>query len=769
MKLLRDDLVIYPAEDSSKKFFVQNPSTNGLYEFDEKEYYLINALKSPYHERVLLTKFNAKFGEKATLEFLTDFIATLDAWELLTDNSERNVSEKHTSKAEKQSPDAFQLTNTKYLNHWSWFCPETFLDKLVGIVQLFRYFVVLLPLLFLVAVVGFISNMHLFEEDLPQGLLLFNFIQHTIYCMFTINLMTVTVKGCIARYFKLRTPSFGVMLAYGLIPEFDIRINIEEKTDRKTKLWLCSASTWVRLFLISIGIILWLVLRQRGTTVSILGIALAWYSLFTLFIIANPLLGGDGYRFLAVYFRMPDLRQKANRSLRYLFSTPPAVIAKYTDKNFALRSYALLSIFLIISILIFVGHTLGHWLKENYRGLGIVLFVAIIVYLIFRYRHLSKASKALRRNIQQTKQMPFTDKASADGSGNQNGTMPSTFISGIRRVRWLRCLFTSMVVILFLPYQYETGGSAVVSPVLNQRIYSESKGIVEKVYYNGGEWLPKGTLIAEMQHYRQEKDVELTRHAIDKKREEINILLTTPLDEEVEMAKEELLTAKLKFKYSQDDYNRAETLYKEEIASLVTYLDAKARMELDQQDAAEREANLIYIENQVNEHTIESGKLELAILLRELQFYEEELERTKLRMPNDGRIITMNLQNLENKFLDDSVFLAEIEVDSRVQIEILIPESDISQISVGGKVQFKPQLYPNKAITGQVTFIYPVTEKASFGTVLKVVSVIPNENFFLKTGMTGYAKIEGDEMLVVQAFTRALISFFLIEFWSWLP
>jgi multidrug efflux pump subunit AcrA (membrane-fusion protein) len=139
-------------------------------------------------------------------------------------------------------------------------------------------------------------------------------------------------------------------------------------------------------------------------------------------------------------------------------------------------------------------------------------------------------------------------------------------------------------------------------------------------------------------------------------------------------------------------------------------------------------------------------------------------------MPNDGRIVTMNLKNLENKFLDETQFFAEIEDVGHVQIEISIPEAEKDQVTVGDKVRLKTQAFPGTMMTGRVTSIYPVTESSSSGVpVVKVVCVIPNGDGMLKTGMSGYAKVEGDEMFVLQAFTRPLVNFFLVDFWSWLP
>ena len=340
----------------------------------------------------------------------------------------------------------------------------------------------------------------------------------------------------------------------------------------------------------------------------------------------------------------------------------------------------------------------------------------------------------------------------------------------VNYLKWLKYFFLGLfIVILFLPYKYEPGGEAVVLPILHQEIYFEKKGIIQNVFYDGGEWVEKGTVVAEMENYKQKADVDITRAEIQKKKEEINILLTTPSKEELELAKKQVHVAEKQLKYSSDDFSRVNELYNKNVFSLSDLEDAREKMDLDKEDYLVKRANLLVVQNQVNKHQLESAQIELAILQRELELNEELLENTKLRMPCDGKIITMNLKNFENKFLNDGKLFAEVEDSSRVQIEISIPEADANQISVGDKITFKPLLHPTTSIIGNVTLIYPVTESTTYGKILKVVSLISNEDFILKTGMTGHAKVEGEEMFVFQAFTRALVSFMLIEFWSWLP
>ena len=64
-----------------------------------------------------------------------------------------------------------------------------------------------------------------------------------------------------------------------------------------------------------------------------------------------------------------------------------------------------------------------------------------------------------------------------------------------------------------------------------------------------------------------------------------------------------------------------------------------------------------------------------------------------------------------------------------------------------------------------------VTEKAvdpNTGTVF-LRAEVPNPDQELRTGMTGYTKIEGSSMPVWKAFTLAVQRFVTVQVWSWIP
>ena len=71
--------------------------------------------------------------------------------------------------------------------------------------------------------------------------------------------------------------------------------------------------------------------------------------------------------------------------------------------------------------------------------------------------------------------------------------------------------------------------------------------------------------------------------------------------------------------------------------------------------------------------------------------------------------------------------------------------------------------------SGSVVSVAPSAEQREYGLVVRVMTDIPNDDGFLKSQMTGYAKITGRDMPVWEAFSRMLVRYFKIEMWSWIP
>lgn len=776
MKVLRKDLIILSNNENDPTITIKDPTTGKEFTFKDKEAFLVDAMTKHFNEIVLLTKLNARFQSKESKEIIDNLIQLLTKNELMSDVGTQSPAPAVGDNLNQQPKELhdFAKTNgaTNLLNHWSLFNPQKILDLLTLIFSPFRHLHLLIYPVFLVSIYAIFINFHLYQKELLTISSTFSLATTLLFTLLTVNLAVQLFKGCIARYFNLPTPSFGVMLAKGVIPRFTVHVGITDETPRKAKLFIVASSIITRMFLIITGTLVWLLTQATGNSLALLGAALIMYSMISLFFVINPLVNSDGYRLITLYYDLPDVRKMAVRSIRNIFLPTPDVVKKHTTDRMALKIYGLASLLFIILLISFIGYTAASWLETNYHGFGVFLFLLLTTYILLRARYLTKARKVLqaggtlKSDISEMK----SERPPSMAMDNANAGNKSSLKSKVKKVRWVRCcLISAFLVAMFLPYNYEVGGDTVIAPVLHQEIFFETKGIVGQVFFDGGEWVKKGTVIAEMDNYRQKRDVDTTTSLLKKKKEEINILLTTPLPEEIELIEQQIKTLRFRLSYSQKEFDRKESIYKQKVISLSEYLAAKENLDVTKQDLAEKEAVLKLTENQVNVHTIESLKFDMDVLQRELLFFEDQLDRTKLRMPSDGRIITMDLKNRENLYLDDGMPFAEIEDTTTVKLEILIPETDASFVAVGSPLNFKPKLDPTKKIVGRVSSIYPATENTEYGTALKVVALIPNSDNFLKTGMTGYAKIAGKEMLVIEAYTRALVRLIQIELWSWIP
>ncbi len=357
------------------------------------------------------------------------------------------------------------------------------------------------------------------------------------------------------------------------------------------------------------------------------------------------------------------------------------------------------------------------------------------------------------------------------GGGRMAGPMEAQFDEPQKpKRRWPRyVLLVVVLVVMALPYPYETGGPLQILPIDRQELTAETAGVIAEVMVGGGESLEAGTYVARMSSSEQEKNVGTTRAAILEQQAKLEELLNQVRAEDVALARKRLETARTKAAFSAEAAARMEKLYATGTISLDDYDSARRTMEVDKAQVVEEQANLARVQGGAHPQEIEAARYELQRLEEQLKFYERELEDTRFVMPFDGRVVTMNLRQSVGQYLNKGEVFAVVENDATLRVDLKIPESDISEVSIGSATRIKIWAYPDKVFTGEVTEISPVVEAETFGRVVTVTTVIGNEEGLLKTGMTGFGKIDGGTKPVIVAFTRMIVRFFRIEIWSWIP
>jgi putative peptide zinc metalloprotease protein len=327
----------------------------------------------------------------------------------------------------------------------------------------------------------------------------------------------------------------------------------------------------------------------------------------------------------------------------------------------------------------------------------------------------------------------------------------------------------SLLLLLFLPYRYEAGGNFDIYPSDRQVITTDVAGIVEEVNFVGSESVKKGTVIARIAATDLKSEINVLTARIAEQTAVIKDLQARPKKEEVIVAERALDVAKKQEKFSRERVPRMERLYKDRAISFEEYDASRRDWEVDVDEVAKRAADLALVKTGVTPDKIAAEKAKLDSLVEERATLNGKVERTALRMPFDGNILTLHLNERLNSVMDKGQPFATVEDTRSVTAEIQVPESDIGYVAIGATIRAKPAAFFDREFVGKVQTLDRNVTVKPFGNVVKVIAVIDNPKGELKTGMTGYAKIGGTTMPVWKAFSLALLRFFNIQVWSWIP
>ena len=128
-----------------------------------------------------------------------------------------------------------------------------------------------------------------------------------------------------------------------------------------------------------------------------------------------------------------------------------------------------------------------------------------------------------------------------------------------------------------------------------------------------------------------------------------------------------------------------------------------------------------------------------------------------------GYIVSGSLIAAAGNYLKQGDLLLTVEDASDLVAEIKVPQFDIGLAKIGAPIRLKAWAYPDLQIDGRVVSIAPAAEETPSGKTVRVMSELDNRSGLLKSGTTGYAKIEGEEMPAALAFTRWVMRFLKVE------
>ena len=634
---------------------------------------------------------------------------------------------------------------------------------LLPLVEPLKYGIYLLPVLALVALVLMVRHAPLAMEDLGTLRDGTSLAVHALFSLLTINLMVTLTQSLVAQKYRASVGDFGIGLRFGFFPRFMVPIGHTKQLLRRERMWLQAGPLLMRVLLFSIGALVWYNTRDSHGTLSKAGLGLAFLCAVNLIVEGgNPLVKGNSYHLLAAFVNEPYLRGKAYKAFMDRFKGGATTESGQT----LLSTYALASfVYAYLVVLLIVG-VVGNFLIYELRLGGAALLVVVLLGLYLTVRTV-KRFQMIGRAYERSVQFERWRRRALPAEGGETVQQEP---QGSRTWYYLqRALLLSLLLLLFLPYPYDAGGNFEVYPGDRQVITTDIAGLVQEVNFNGGETVKKGTVIARLSADDLTAQLAVFDARIAEQQASIADLKARPKKEEVAVAQRSLETAQQRAAFSTARVPRLERLYRERTISFEEVDSARKEAEVDRREVAQREAALALARTGTPPERIAAETAQLQALVQQRAEVEGKVARTVLRMPFDGNILSLHLKQRLNSLLDKGAPFAAVESLGAVKVEIEVPESDIAYIKVGQTVRARPNAYYDRVFEGKVQDIDRNVTSKSFGKVVKVIAVVDNPTGELKTGMTGYAKLSAGSMPVWKAFSSALVRFFNVQVWSWVP
>jgi putative peptide zinc metalloprotease protein len=321
----------------------------------------------------------------------------------------------------------------------------------------------------------------------------------------------------------------------------------------------------------------------------------------------------------------------------------------------------------------------------------------------------------------------------------------------------------------------------------------------------------------EQQHAAAEPEVQLAERKVTLTEGKVRLA-----ERQLAFAERNLLTEETRARFSAEQFARMQVLHAQNAASLEDLEDARQEHEVDRARAEEQRANIDVMRTNIEvmtadvqvmradlelmksktfeeleemrqEHELdlkrveeETANLELVKVgakpeqvaaaeaqlkgwQDEREYYREKIGQSIYSMPFHGTLVATRLREKQGSFIEKGELLALVEDTQQVLLQLEVPEPEIASVHVGAAVRARLPAYFEDNVAGSVTAIESTVTEQDSGPVVRVSVLLDNREGRLKSGMSGFAKIACEVEPLWKVLSPAIVRFFKVEVWSWLP
>jgi multidrug efflux pump subunit AcrA (membrane-fusion protein) len=776
---------------------VKDPASGQYFEFGEEEHFLLTQLDGKRQTSEMCAAFEQRFGQQLAEGELEDFLQLAHSQSLLDHKGMSPASDVPVPQSAVRNPQSKQS-----ILYWrrSIFNPDrlfNWLEPKIRFVWTGGFLVFSAGCIVLAAFVLWL-NIHEIAASFQHAL------RWDTALWAWLTLLTVTTlhefaHGLTCKHHGGEVREIGFLLMF-FMPCF--YCNVSDAwlfRERSKRLWVTFAGGYFELYLWSLAVFVWRLTLPGSWPNHLAFLVVASSGISTLFNF-NPLIKLDGYYLLSDWLETPNLQQRGldrfkAQLRRWLWGAPRPDAESISRTLFA---YGLVSWLYSLAFLSLVLWGMFWFMGERW---GVVGMSAVTILGLVSSRALLKDTSS--------------------------GEVRQLFTQRQRRLAtWLVALAGAIALLSLVKINDRASGKFAVRPARRTELRAPVAGFVKEVYYDEGDQLAAGTVVARLdipdlvsrlaqrradaragraklwlleagprqleleqqtdrvQRARQWRD--LAKRDVDKMRQAWHDDLAR-LDTQIAACEVELEVAK-------DNFERVRGLIDEKALTLAEYhevrgryrvcvarleraraekrarqstgvLETETEMARREKELAEAEAALKLLEAGTRPEEIVAERARLARIEAEVCYLERLQRQLTVATPISGTITTARLKERAGQYVREGDLICLVEAPGTIEVEISLPEQEAARVRPNQSVRLKARAQPFKTFETQVSRIAPAAAAGEVQSHVAVYCTLDDQAAEIKSGMTGQARISTGRRPIGAILLHRVLRFIRTEFW----
>ena len=233
-------------------------------------------------------------------------------------------------------------------------------------------------------------------------------------------------------------------------------------------------------------------------------------------------------------------------------------------------------------------------------------------------------------------------------------------------------------------------------------------GKVKDIYFDEGERIKKGEVIASLDDALYQEYVKQTNAQIEMQKAKVQKLEKGYRQEEIAKAQALFLEKEVDLKKAQTDLKRYEKLLSSHSVSQQNYDDIKAAYDNANALYLYAKSSLDLLKNGYEKEDILAAKAQLDYLMAQKNEQEINLHDTKIYAPSNGTLLTRVYE--PGSIVNSSQVVVEMAKDDEYWVRSYMSEKYLGFIKQGMKALVYTDSRKGKAYEGTVSFISPLAE-----------------------------------------------------------